>query len=280
MEITAPEKFQAEAEAFGAYRIQPSLMLRCQRNGPGQFEADCLGAGLVSGPEPIERIVVTDVTGAEHEIPVVDGWLAFAGTVVNHADSPGLREACTSRSTRPTGPSWLSTTRTAEVRTDGDPPPGPIPDPTDRPAETDSRAAGQVWPAVRSMIRAFVQPSTPPRSGRTRWAGAHVVEDRLEQGGEGADVVIGQGREQEPRRTSTCPGSAWASRSRPASVIVTVTPRSSSGDGRADPARLLHLAGLVGEAAAAVDHLVSQLGHPEAAGRESRPRRASTLNCT
>ena len=32
--------------------------------------------------------MVTDVTGAEHEIPVVDGWLAFAGTVINHADSP------------------------------------------------------------------------------------------------------------------------------------------------------------------------------------------------
>jgi hypothetical protein len=41
----------------------------------------------VSGPEPIARIVVTDVTGAEHEIPVLDGWLAFAGTVINHADS-------------------------------------------------------------------------------------------------------------------------------------------------------------------------------------------------
>jgi hypothetical protein len=88
VEITAPEKFQDEAEAFGDYRVHPSLLLRCQRNGPGQWEADCLGAGFVSGPEPIARIVVTDVTGAEHEIPVVDGWLAFAGTVVNNADSP------------------------------------------------------------------------------------------------------------------------------------------------------------------------------------------------
>ena len=87
VEITAPEKFQDEAEAFGDYRIQPSLLLRCQRKAPGQWEADCLGAGFVSGPEPIARIVVTDVTGAEHEIPVVDGWLAFAGTVINHADS-------------------------------------------------------------------------------------------------------------------------------------------------------------------------------------------------
>ena len=87
VEITAPEKFQDEAEAFGDYRIQPSFLLGCQHKAPGQWEADCLGAGFVSGPEPIARIVVTDVTGAEHEIPVVDGWLAFAGTVVNHADS-------------------------------------------------------------------------------------------------------------------------------------------------------------------------------------------------
>jgi hypothetical protein len=87
VEITTPEKFQDEAEALGDYRIQPSLLLRCQRQGPGQYESDCLGAGFVSGPEPIARIVVTDVTGAEHEIPVVDGWLAFAGTVINHADS-------------------------------------------------------------------------------------------------------------------------------------------------------------------------------------------------
>jgi len=88
VEITAPEKFQDEAEAFGAYRIQPSLLLGCQRQGPDQSEADCLGAGLVSGPDPIARVVVTDVSGAEHEIPVVDGWLAFAGTVANHADGP------------------------------------------------------------------------------------------------------------------------------------------------------------------------------------------------
>ena len=92
VEITTPEKFQDEAEAFGDYRLHPSLLLRCQRQGPGQYESDCLGAGFVSGPEPIARIVVTDVTGAEHQIPVVDGWLAFAGTVTNHSDgrrSPG-----------------------------------------------------------------------------------------------------------------------------------------------------------------------------------------------
>jgi hypothetical protein len=92
VEIVTPEKFQDEAEAFGHYQVQPRLLLRCQYKAPGQWESDCLGAGLVSGPEPIARIVVTDVTGADHEIPVVDGWLAFAGTVINHADgrhSPG-----------------------------------------------------------------------------------------------------------------------------------------------------------------------------------------------
>jgi hypothetical protein len=87
VEITAPEKFQDEAQTFGAYHVEPSFLLGCQREGPGQWEADCLGAGFVAGSEPVARIVVTDVTGAEHEIPVADGWLAFAGTVVNHADS-------------------------------------------------------------------------------------------------------------------------------------------------------------------------------------------------
>ena len=124
VEITAPEKFQDEAEAFGDYRIQPSFVLGCQRQGPGQWEADCLGAGFVSGPEPIARIVVTDVTGAEHEIPVVDGWLAFAGTVINRADSRVLPENCTSRCTQPTAPSSLSTTRATEVRTACDAPAG------------------------------------------------------------------------------------------------------------------------------------------------------------
>jgi len=88
VEITAPEKLQDEAATFEDYHVQPGFLLGCQRKAPGQWEADCLGAGFVSGPEPVARIVVTDVTGAEHEIPVVDGWLAFAGTVVNEADSP------------------------------------------------------------------------------------------------------------------------------------------------------------------------------------------------
>ena len=88
VEITAPEKFQAEADTFGDYRIQPSFVLGCQNKAPGQGEADCLGAGFVAGSEPIARILVTDATGAKHEIPVVDGWLAFAGTVTNHTDDP------------------------------------------------------------------------------------------------------------------------------------------------------------------------------------------------
>ena len=33
--------------------------------------------------------MTTDVTGAQHEIPAVDGWIAFAGTVINQAAAPG-----------------------------------------------------------------------------------------------------------------------------------------------------------------------------------------------
>jgi hypothetical protein len=85
VEITTPEKFQDEADAFGDYRVMPSLLLRCHEKGAGQDEEVCLGAGLVSGPEPIARIVVTDETGVEQEVPVVDGWVAFAGTVTKQA---------------------------------------------------------------------------------------------------------------------------------------------------------------------------------------------------
>ena len=35
VEITAPEKFQDEAEAFGAYRIHPSLLVEVPAQGPG-----------------------------------------------------------------------------------------------------------------------------------------------------------------------------------------------------------------------------------------------------
>lgn len=87
VDITPMEKLQGEAKTYDDYQIHPLLTLGCQVESPGQWEADCLGAGYVSGPEPVARIVITDVTGAEHEIPVVDGWLAFAGTVINHADS-------------------------------------------------------------------------------------------------------------------------------------------------------------------------------------------------
>jgi hypothetical protein len=66
------------------YEIQPYF---CKREPPGQWKADCLGTGYVYGPKPAVRIVMTDVTGDEHEIPVVDRWFAFAGTVVNHADT-------------------------------------------------------------------------------------------------------------------------------------------------------------------------------------------------
>ena len=51
VEITTQEKFQDEADTFGDYRIRPSFVLGCQHKAPGQLEADCLGAGFVSGPE-------------------------------------------------------------------------------------------------------------------------------------------------------------------------------------------------------------------------------------
>jgi hypothetical protein len=88
--IATEAKLQAylEYRVGPPYRIHPSLQLGCQREPPGRWVADCLGAGWVSGPEPVARIVITDVTGTQHEIPVVDGWYAFAGTVINHADIP------------------------------------------------------------------------------------------------------------------------------------------------------------------------------------------------
>ena len=65
-----------------------------------------------------------------------------------------------------------------------------------------------------------------------------------------------------------CPGSAFASRARPASVMVTVTPRSSSGEGGArDESGVFHLACLIGQTTAAVDHAIGEVGHPQAAGR-------------
>jgi len=85
VEITVPAKFSEEAEAFGAYRVPSSLLLGCRGQAAGQQGTDCLGAGLVSAPEPVSRIVLTDAAGTEQEIPVVDGWLAFAGSVADGA---------------------------------------------------------------------------------------------------------------------------------------------------------------------------------------------------
>jgi hypothetical protein len=63
----------------------PWPRLRCPEEGAGQDEGVGLGAGLVSGPEAIARIVITDETGVEQQVPVVDGWVAFAGTVTKQA---------------------------------------------------------------------------------------------------------------------------------------------------------------------------------------------------
>ena len=103
------------------------------------------------------------------------------------------------------------------------------------------------------------------RAGRRR---AHVVAHRLQQPGELLDVVGESGSKSIWLTTSMWPGNTCASRARPASVIVTVTPRSSScGRSARDQSRLLQQACLVGQAAAAVDDAVGQVGHAVAARR-------------
>ena len=84
VEITPDSMHPNSGNATDDYELLPYF---CRRDPPGQWVADCLGTGWVYGPEPASRIVITDVTGAEHKIPVVDRWFAFAGTVVNHADT-------------------------------------------------------------------------------------------------------------------------------------------------------------------------------------------------
>lgn len=87
--VATEAKLRAKmALGLNHYWIHPSFDMGCQRKPPGQWVADCLGVGWASGPEPAARIVVTDVTGKEHEISVVDHWYAFAGTVTNHAAVP------------------------------------------------------------------------------------------------------------------------------------------------------------------------------------------------
>ena len=88
VEFTTEAELRGDNAGFDDYQVHPSFQLGCQREPPGQWVADCLGVGWLSGPEPATRIVITDVTGAEHEIPVVDHWWAFAGTVINHAAIP------------------------------------------------------------------------------------------------------------------------------------------------------------------------------------------------
>jgi hypothetical protein len=89
VEIATEAKLRTErTSGLGDYLIHPQYELNCQREPPGQWVADCLGSGWVSGPEAAARIVITDVVGTQHEIPVVDRWFVFAGTVVNHAAIP------------------------------------------------------------------------------------------------------------------------------------------------------------------------------------------------
>ena len=82
VQLVTPETLQRTGEMFGDYLVEPSW---CEQDRPGRWVADCLATGWLSGPEPAERMVITDATGEEHEVAVNDRWFAFAGTVVNHA---------------------------------------------------------------------------------------------------------------------------------------------------------------------------------------------------
>ena len=82
VEITPASKHPNDGLPTRDYEIIPYF---CRRDPPGRWVADCLGTGYVFGPEPAARIVITDVTGTAHEIPVIDRWFAFAGTVTNEA---------------------------------------------------------------------------------------------------------------------------------------------------------------------------------------------------
>jgi hypothetical protein len=87
VELVTAEELQRAGEIFGDYLVEPSW---CEQKRPrtGEWVADCLGTGWLSGPEPAERMVITDAAGEEHEVSVNDRWFAFAGTVVNHAAIP------------------------------------------------------------------------------------------------------------------------------------------------------------------------------------------------
>ena len=61
--------------------------------------------------------MVTDLTGADHEITVVDGWVAFAGTVVNDAEgrnAPGELHVTRLRDRR-SRPRWVRRGRLRSV---------------------------------------------------------------------------------------------------------------------------------------------------------------------
>lgn len=87
VELVTAAELQRTGEMFGDYLVEPSW---CEQKRPrtGPWIADCLGMGWLSGPEPAERMVITDATGEEHEVAVNDRWFAFAGTVVNQAAVP------------------------------------------------------------------------------------------------------------------------------------------------------------------------------------------------
>src|SRR5262245_26805235 len=87
VQLVTAEELERAGSGWGDYNIAP--LVDCKKgDGPGRWVSDCLVMGWVSGPEPAARIVITDVAGEEHEVPVNDRWFAFAGSVVNHAAVP------------------------------------------------------------------------------------------------------------------------------------------------------------------------------------------------
>ena len=75
VEITTPEKFQDEADAFGDYRIHPSFVLGCQHEGPGQWEArESCTSRCTQPTEPswLSMTRLTEVRTAETHPPRLD----------------------------------------------------------------------------------------------------------------------------------------------------------------------------------------------------------------
>ena len=75
-------------------KVMPRLAWKARRHplrmssSPGQAEPTTADIADQSSEQSDLRQALRALPGAEHEIPVVAGWLAFAGTVINQADGP------------------------------------------------------------------------------------------------------------------------------------------------------------------------------------------------